>query len=311
MNWDLTLLVEKEVLGLLVNKLLYYYMGKTRKNKPTTRRIKNKSNKIIKKNKRCNNKQYYGGTIEYKIIGRGYKVKVLIKIDEPRFVYKVFEPSHDRELSTKQCEIQNNIERVEETTTLVYVKIPKLFTCVRDSTGQTILKMQRIYNIMDTDINSPTQPTNILLLTDDNIESYNDKIDKPLNYITQFIDETRYNQYVYQLGQMFGILNFLCQIKTDDVEIVFGKLRIDGPPKLFVLDFDQCVSYNLEKTLEMMTTNIKYAEYDFDILGRKQQMTLNKLSQKIRYIFNDGYMEYPRMLNLESVNLAKNILKNY
>ena len=33
-------------------------------------------------------------------------------------------------------------------------------------------------------------------------------INKPLNYITQFVDETVYRECINQLGNMFGILNF-------------------------------------------------------------------------------------------------------
>jgi hypothetical protein len=278
------------------------------KNKYKNKRMKCKRNN--KKTRKHKNKRQNGGTDEYKIIGRGYKVKVLVKIDEPRFVYKVFEPAHDRELSTKQCNIQKHIQSVEQTTIFSLVKIPKLFSCITDDDGRTIIKFQRIYNINDTDINSPTQPINILMRNDD-IRDYNDKNDKPVNYITQFLDEDKYRLCIYQLGQMFGVLNFICQIKTDDVEIVFGKLKIDGPPKLFILDFDQCVSYNLEAILRTIESDSKFSRSDFDILGRKHYMTLNKLDEEIRHIFYDGYLTYPIMLNVQTLNIAKNILNNY
>lgn len=286
------------------------YMVKSRKNKNKRIKYRRKNNRTKKNKNKNKSKRQYGGIPEYKIIGRGHKVKVLVEIDEPRFVYKVFEPSHDKTLSTKQCKIQEKIQSFEEITRLFYVKIPKLFSCITDDTGETILKFERVYNINDTDINNPTQPTNILLRLDADIDAYNDKNDKPLNYITQFVDETVYRECVNQLGKMFGILNFLCQIKTDDVEIVFGKLTIDGPPKLFILDFDQCQSYTLEKLLIFINSNVRYSGYDFDILGRKHVMTLNKLGE-LKFIFNDGYLEYPRMLNPETVQLAETILTNY
>ena len=283
-------------------------MVKSRKNK--NKRIKYRRRKNRTKKNKNKSKRQYGGIPEYKIIGRGHKVKVLVEIDEPRFVYKVFEPSHDKTLSTKQCKIQEKIQSFEEITRFSYVKIPELISCETDDTGQTILKFERVYNINDTDINNPSQPTNILLRLDDDIDAYNDKNDKPLNYIRQFVDETVYRECINQLGNMFGILNFLCQIKTDDVEIVFGKLTIDGPPKLFILDFDQCQSYTLEKLLIFINSNVRYSGYDFDILGRKHVMTLNKLGE-LKFIFNDGYLEYPRMLNPETVQLAETILTNY
>jgi hypothetical protein len=285
--------------------MVKFTKNKNKRIKYRRRKSRTKKNRI-KKNR---NKIQYGGT--YKIIGTGHKVKVLVEIDEPRFVYKVFEPSHNKILSTKQCTIQQQIQRFEEITTLFYVKIPKLFSCITDDTGETILKFERVYNINDTDINNPTQPTNILLRLDADIDAYNDKNDKPLNYITQFVDETVYRECVSQLGKMFGLLNFLCQIKTDDVEIVFGKLTIDGPPKLFILDFDQCQSYTLEKLLIFINSNVRYLKYDFDILGRKHDMTLNKLGEELKSIFNNGYLEYPRMLNPETVQLAETILNNY
>ena len=92
--------------------------------------------------------------------------------------------------------------------------------------------------------------------------------------------------------------------------LVFGKLTIDGPPKLFILDFDRCESYNLERLLGIIASNVRYSRFDFDILGRKHVMTLNKLGE-LKFIFNEGYLEYPRMLNPETVQLAETILTNY
>ena len=287
-----------------------------------TNKFKKKNNKTNKKRnnktkqfrKRTTNqlKKYYGGKDDYKTIGKGHGRKVLIKIGEPRFVYKVFEPYHDTELSSKQCAIQQYIQTIEETSLYFLVKIPKLYSCKTDqATGITTLKFQRIYNITDTDINNPIQPTNILLLNDDNIDAYNDTKDKPLDYIKQYVDEDTYKRMIYELGQMFSVLNFKCQIRTDDVEIVFGKLKIDGPPKLFILDFDQCDIYNLESTLQLMETETKFSHQDFSILGRKHQMTLKKLDTEIKSIFAEGYLTYPNILDASTIKLANNILRNY
>ena len=39
-------------------------------------------------------------------------------------------------------------------------------------------------------------------------------------------------------------------------------------------------------------------------------MTLNKLGE-LKFIFNEGYLEYPRMLNPETLQLAETVLTNY
>ena len=269
-----------------------------------------------KRTKKHFRKHYYGGNNEYKIIGTGYKVKVLVKLGEPKFVYKVFEPLHDIELSRKQCSIQQKIQTFEETSMFFYVKIPKLYSCREDSSGETILKFQRIYNMSDRDIDNPTQPINVLLKNDD-IDKYIDKKDKPLNYIKSIIGDDTYHRYIFYLGGLFSILNFMCQIKTDDVEIVFGKLKIDGPPKLFIMDFDQCNNYNLENILRNFITKPKYSNMDFDILGRKHQMTLREVDVETRNLFKDGYLTYARITDayrtnpIELEKLANNILDNY
>lgn len=298
----------------MINKIQHKHKQLTKKNNKT-KQLKKRNNKTkqLKKNNKINKlKKYYGGTDEYKTIGKGHGRKVLIKIDEPKFVYKVFEPYHDTDLSSKQCAIQEYIQTIQETQLYFLVKIPKLYSCKTDeTTGETTLKFQRIYNITDTDINNPKPPTNILLLNDDNIDAYSDTKDKPLNYIKQFVDEDTYVRMIYQLGQLFSVLNFKCQLKTDDVEIVFGKLKIDGPPKLFILDFDQCESYNLESTLQLMETEPRFSQQDFNILGRKHQMTLKKLDTEIKSIFAEGYLTYPNILDAPTINLANNILRNY
>jgi len=280
-----------------------------------------KINKIhSKKHKYFNSKRikkyYYGGDHEYKLIGTGYKVQVLVKLGEPRFVFKIYEPSHDTELSKKQCSIQEKIQTFEEIYTFFDVKIPKLYSCREDSSGQTILKFQRIYNMSDRDIDNPTQPINILLKNDD-IDKYIDKKDKPLNYIKTIIGDDMYHSYIFDLGGLFAILNFICQIKTDDVEIVFGKLKIDGPPKLFIIDFDQCNSYNLENILTKFITMPKYSNMDFDILGRKHQMTLRELDIESRNSFKDGYLTYAKTTHAYTTNpielekLVNNVFNNY
>lgn len=289
--------------------------------KKTKYKVKNRLFKNSKKTQKKRiqkylKKQYYGGDNQYKIIGTGYKVKVLVKLGEPKFVYKVFEQSHDIELSRKQCSIQQKIQTFDETSMFFDVKIPKLYSCREDSLGETILKFQRIYNISDTDIDNPTQPINILLKNDD-IDKYIDKKDKPLNYIKTIIGNDVYHRYVYDLGGLFAILNFMCQIKTDDVEIVFGKLKIDGPPRLFIMDFDQCNSYNLQNILDNFITNPKYRNMDFDILGRKHQMTLRELDTESRNFFNNGYSTYAKTTDayrttpIELEKLVNNILDNY
>lgn len=263
-------------------------------------------------------KKYYGGTNEYKIIGRGHRVNVMIKIGDSNFVYKIFQPGHDKNLAQKQCNIQKKIQEFDEIIMFKNVKIPKLFSCKSDDTGEMMtLKFQRIYNIVDTDINEPLQPTNILLRFDEDLDSY-EKNDKPLNYIKQYMDIDTYRRYIYELGQLFGILNFLCQIKTDDVEIIFGKLKIDGLPKLFVIDFDQCTEYNLDRILQMMNNDSKLANFDFDILGRKHDMSLKNLDDESKQIFGDGYITSASSIYNDNpekqaliIQLARNIINNY
>jgi hypothetical protein len=279
------------------------YRKTTRKNNKIT---KNK-NKRKKYNKSLKNRRYMlkgGNPI---IIGRGDRITVVVEKDNPDWVYKKFEPSVRGRL-VKEYNLQQIIQNTTDINQFEYVKIPKYEIINIDNPGQNTLVIQRIFNINDKNINNPTQITDVLISNEPTTEQ-NNHIN--LNVIKEIVGEDKYGDYIFQLGQLLGILNFFCQIKTDDIEIVLGKLEIDGTPKLFIIDFDNCEKYKIDTLLQIIKTNPRLAGNDFDILGRRHHMTLYKLDVYTKKQFENGYLSSVATYRPDGLPLANNILRNY
>ena len=279
---------------------------RSKRSKKSKRSLSKKSrrSKTKKSSKKIKNILKGGNPI---IIGKGDRITVSVEKDGPNFVYKTFEPSV-RERLLKEYNIQQIIQNTEEINQFDYVKIPKYEIINTENLNQNTLVIQRIYNINDTDINTPTQITDVLISNEPPLEQKNHV---NLDFIKKMVGEDKYGDYIFQLGQLFGILNFLCQIKTDDVEIILGKLEIDGPPKLFIIDFDNCEKYNIDTSLKIIKTNPKLSGQDFDILGRHHVMTLDKLDPDTYNNFSEGYLLSVNTYRPDGLPLANNILANY
>ena len=243
-------------------------------------------------------------------IGSGYQVKVNIDNNNPFIVKKTYRHKNLFYLANKQIEVQEQIKLTikDDLENLMYVKIPHIISSKK--TEETIeIVMDRIYNIFDTE--DETLPMLNVIITNDKEEINRSPISGrgtvvTLDYVEEVL-KTMINEslneadrnilktnlvcdYIRELGIIIALLNFKSELKTDDIEIVFGKDSIeDGIFKFYILDFDRCTKYNLNDLLEHRSKNTRIYNKTYDMLGRKDYFEFKTLKKEYKKSFKEGY----------------------
>jgi len=263
--------------------------------------------------------QYGSGFIDvtriddYILIGSGYNVKVYIDKKDPRFVYKIYKYTDETEkLAETQFEIQKYIQENLDYKDLKKIVIPKLYKYSFDPTENEIyLKFDRIFNINDIDPDKPEQMINIIL--SNNITEQSSVagrgIVKNLNYVEEKIGVYQTRQYLCELGQLFARLNYELFIQLDDIEIVFGKSKIQSLYKLFVIDFDRCSIFNIKNPeIKKKIFDGTYAKLGL-LLDLRNYIEYDKLSEFNKINFKLGYVSEASKYGVSNEN-AIEVLNN-
>ena len=245
--------------------------------------------------------QYGSGFIDmtrlddYILIGTGYNVEVYIDKKEPNVVYKIYKYTDESKiLAEKQIEIQTYIQDNLTYDNIKNIRIPNLYEYSIDSEeNEIVLTFDRIYNINDTNYDNPESMINIILSNNsvEQREVAGRGITKNLNYVEQKISVYETRKYMMQLGRLFARLNYKLFIKLDDIEIVFGKSKIDTRSyKLYVIDFDRCSKFNVENPeIKTRIFDGTYAKLGL-LLNLRNYTEYDKLSEANKYNFEYGYI---------------------
>ena len=244
------------------------------------------------------------------IIGLGYKVKVFAHKILPNYVLKLYENNPEKKLIDIEEEVNRLIMIHKLNDFYKYVKIPRLLEIDKTLNSEKHL-FERIYNYQDTKIDEPNSQVHVRITNKrTNDTTYRGRL-VDLDFIESIIGEELLQQYLYQLGQLFAQLNFIAQIKTDDIEIIFGKQSIDADiPTFYIVDFDRCETYDLDKYISRPTL-IKLIENGFDnqLLGRKDYFDFRSIKKTYKDNFISGYMSIATSLNNEIITkLASNVI---
>ena len=246
-------------------------------------------------------KQFGSGFIDitritdYILIGSGYNVKVYIDKTEPEYIHKVYKYTEESlKLAQKQIDVQTYIQDNLTYENINNIRIPNLYEYSFDSEeNEIVLTFDRIFNINDTDINNPSKIINIILSNNsvDQTEVAGRGITKNLNYLEAIIHVYKTREYMGELGRLFARLNYQLFIQLDDIEIIFGKSKIDSHKyKLYIIDFDRCSKFDVgtpEKKQRIFDGT--YAKLGL-LINLRNYTEYNKLSQVNKLNFETGYI---------------------
>jgi hypothetical protein len=253
---------------------------------------------------------FYSDATNFLTIGLGYKVKVYAHKILPNYVLKLYENNPEKDLINTEEEINKIITEHALNNIHEYVKIPRLLEIDKTLDSEKHL-FQRIYNYKDTKIDEPNEQLHVYITNKGtDISTYRGRI-VDLDFIESIIGEELLQQYLYQLGQLFAQLNFIAKIKTDDIEIIFGKQSIDADISTFyIVDFDRCKKYNLNNYISQRNLiNLIDKGNNFELLGRKDYFDFRTIKQTYKDNFISGYMNIATSLSNENINkLAYNVV---
>lgn len=267
------------------------------------RKVQIEKLEIVKKDIQIKNKsiisRFFSDKTKLKKIGEGWKVSVYANSSEPKYIAKVYENKQLVNLANAEMNMLLHIQKEINLDNFKYVKIPKLVEY--DTTDIHIVHIfERVYNIEDTDINNPSEMLHVYITNNPN-EKIPQKISGrgkivTLDQIEKYINESILKEYIYEMGRIFGLLNFKAKVITDDIEIVFGKDSVnDTQFKFYILDFDR-----------VSTLYMSEAKY-IDILGRKDYFIFSTLKDIYKNKFYDGYLHEAKLNGFD--NIAENELK--
>jgi len=228
-----------------------------------------------------------------KKIGAGWNVSVYANSSEPMYIAKVYENSNLKYLADTEMNMLLHIQNKINLDEFKYIKIPKLLEYGTTDMGIVHI-FERVYNINDTDINNPSDMLHVYI-TNNPTTPVPEKIAGRGNIVTldeieKYINEDLLQEYMYELGRIFGLLNFKALVISDDIEIVFGKDSInDNHFKFYILDFD--------RVKDFYVSDAKY----IDILGRKDYFIFPTLNDIYKNKFYDGYLYEAKLNNMLSI----------
>lgn len=225
-------------------------------------------------------------TFEPKIIGEGYKVSVETTLDE-NIIVKRYTSDIVFRLARKQIEIQ---ERIQEFSFLLdeyeNVKIPKLLD-VTESEEEIVLTMERIHNYYD----GKELMTHVHIEELEHREKRKHVAGRGFSYNLEEFEEELGVELIHtmirELAEILAILNFVCELRLSDIELILGKK--DGRPILYIVDFDRASKYDLQECLAFRLTNKAYLDMSFDLLRVSEYINLDKAKQEYSILFIQSY----------------------
>jgi hypothetical protein len=200
---------------------------------------------------------------------------------EPHYMLKLYDDKSIN-LSNNEVNIYNLIKQ-NITPDFKYVKIPKL-TEYGKLDGNNYHIYDRVYHLENTDIKKPTNIDNINAIQ---LSDLGNAISNPHNIFDKLraaFKNFDMGQCMYELGQMFGYLNFKVNVIPNGIRIIFGKDNLSSTDfKLYMCNFEKAEYVNDITTID---SNKK-------ILGDPDYFNLSSLKDDNMYKmeFIKGYLD--------------------